>query len=134
MNLRKTFLAACCCLALGGGYAWASEADAVTMETVCAGPVSLEGTWHMDVLVMNYPVQGEIAIEKDKDGWWLSQYGDRYKLNKRDNGALFFTSSYGGMATETEIAADEEGVVKITIKVDGQAFTSVLDRVEKNGD
>ena len=125
MNLRKTFLAACCCLALGGGYAWAGEADAVTMETVCAGPVSLEGT------VMNYPVQSEIVIEKDKDGWWLSQYGDRYKLNRRDNGALFFTSSYGGMATETEIAADEEGVVKITIKVDGQAFTSELKRVEK---
>ena len=109
----------------------AGEADAVAMEAVCAGPVSLEGTWYMDVLVMNYPVQSEIVIEKDKDGWWLSQYGDRYKLNKRDNGALFFTSSYGGMATETEIAADEKGVVKITIKVDGQAFTSELKRVEK---
>ena len=91
------------------------------METVCAGPVSLEGTWYMDVLVMNYPVQGEIVIEKDKDGWWMSQYGDRYKLNRRDNGALFFTSSYAGL----------EGVVKITIKVDGQAFTSELKRVEK---
>ena len=101
------------------------------METVCAGPVSLEGTWYMDVLVMNYPVQSEIVIEKDKDGWWMSQYGDRQQLKERDNGALFFTSSYAGLATETEIAADEKGVVKITIKVDGQAFTSELKRVEK---
>ena len=101
------------------------------METVCAGPVSLEGTWYMDMMVMNYPVQSEIVIEKNEDGWWMSQYGDRQQLKERDNGALFFTSSYAGLATEMEIAADEKGVVKITIKVDGQAFTSELKRVEK---
>ena len=131
MNLRKTFLAACCCLALGGGYVWAGGADAVSVEMACAGPVQLEGTWHMDMVVMNYPVQGDLVIEKNGDGWWLSQYGERQQLTERDNGALFFTSSYGGMATEMEIAADEKGVVKITIKVDGQAFTSELKRVEK---
>ena len=72
------------------------------------------------------------CYNKDKDGWWLIQEPYRNKLEVRDNGALFFTSSYGNMPTELEVSADEKGVVKVTIKVNGQEFTSELERVEEN--
>lgn len=127
MKLRKTFWTVCYCLFLGIGNVCAGS-----IGTANGNPEQLVGTWRMDMEVMNYPVTSDLVIEKDEKGWWLVQEPYRYKMEVRDNGALFFTSSYGNMPTELEVSADEKGVVKVTIEVNGQEFTSELERVEEN--
>ena len=91
----------------------------------------LVGRWKLDMEVNGYDMKGEIEIGHDGDNWWMLMLGsDKFPVEYKADGSIYFTQVGGGFTTETIIIPIDGNTAKFVLNVSGMGNFATITRIE----